>query len=158
MKTELRHKSTIDEIRDRFDGDVERFAELETGQSATIDAPLAMSLITHAAVSCTTTIERVLDIGCGAGNNTLKLREAFGRDFDADLLDLSDPMLKRAADRVAEINHGSVCTIASDFRDAELKSGSYNVVLAAAVLHHLRDDQDWRDCSTKIHVLRRLAR
>ena len=38
-------KSTVEEIRERFDADVERFSNLETGQSATVDAPLAMSLI-----------------------------------------------------------------------------------------------------------------
>jgi tRNA (cmo5U34)-methyltransferase len=32
----LEDKSTIEEIRQRFDGDVERFSNLETGQSATI--------------------------------------------------------------------------------------------------------------------------
>ena len=32
-------KSTVEEIRQRFDKDVERFSNLETGQSATIDAP-----------------------------------------------------------------------------------------------------------------------
>jgi len=35
-------KSTVDEIRSRFDADVERFSNLTTGQSATIDAPLAI--------------------------------------------------------------------------------------------------------------------
>jgi len=150
MQTDLQHKSTIDEIRTRFDEDVERFTQLETGQTATIDAPLAMSLMTHAAVSCTSPIQRVLDIGCGAGNNTLKLREVLGHDFHADLLDLSEPMLLRATERVAEINRGTVCAMACDFRDAELVAGSYNVVLAAAVLHHLRDDQDWLDAFTKI--------
>jgi tRNA (cmo5U34)-methyltransferase len=35
----------VDEIRQRFDADVERFTNLETGQSATVDAPLAMALI-----------------------------------------------------------------------------------------------------------------
>ena len=43
-------KSTPDEIRARFDLDVERFANLETGQSATIDAPLVLELITQAAM------------------------------------------------------------------------------------------------------------
>ena len=38
-------KSTVDEIRQRFDADVERFSNLETGQSATADAPLGMELI-----------------------------------------------------------------------------------------------------------------
>ena len=32
-------KSSVAEIRARFDHDVERFANLETGQSATVDAP-----------------------------------------------------------------------------------------------------------------------
>jgi hypothetical protein len=34
-------KSTVDEIRQRFDADVERFSNLDVGQSATVDAPLA---------------------------------------------------------------------------------------------------------------------
>lgn len=93
MQTPTNKKATIEEIRERFDNDVERFSKLETGQSATIDAPLAMELITQAAVASTPNIRRVLDIGCGAGNNTIKLRQIYGRDFDADLLDLSEPML-----------------------------------------------------------------
>ena len=32
-------KSTVAEIRARFDNDVARFSNLETGQSATVDAP-----------------------------------------------------------------------------------------------------------------------
>ena len=35
-------KSTVDEIPQRFDADVERISDLETGQSATVDAPLAL--------------------------------------------------------------------------------------------------------------------
>jgi hypothetical protein len=42
-------KSTVNEIRQRFDVDVERFSNLETGQSATVDAPLAMALVAQAA-------------------------------------------------------------------------------------------------------------
>jgi tRNA (cmo5U34)-methyltransferase len=45
MNRKLSDKSTIEEMRERFDTDVERFSNLETGQSATIDAPLAMELI-----------------------------------------------------------------------------------------------------------------
>lgn len=43
------NKSTTQQIRERFDGDVERFSNLETGQSATIDAPLSLALIAGAA-------------------------------------------------------------------------------------------------------------
>lgn len=155
-KTELSAKSTVAEIRARFDADVERFSNLETGQSATIDAPLAMELITEAAVATARagakgTIERVLDIGCGAGNNTLKLREAWGKDFDVDLVDLSGPMLERAAARVGEATGGTVRTVQGDFREVALPAGGYDVVLAAAVLHHLRDDADWEAAFGKLY-------
>jgi tRNA (cmo5U34)-methyltransferase len=152
MKTS---KSTIDEIRLRFDRDVERFSHLETGQSATIDAPLAMELITQAAVACSSPVERVLDLGCGAGNNTLKLREVYGKDFAVDLLDLSQPMVDRAIQRVSAVNRGSVQGIIEDFRTADLPEEPYDVILAAAVLHHLREDSDWE---TAFHKLYRLLR
>jgi len=41
MSTPLEHKSSLKEIKNRFDNDVARFSDLETEQSATIDAPLA---------------------------------------------------------------------------------------------------------------------
>lgn len=84
MTTPLEKKSTIEDIRSRFDKDVARFSSLETGQATTIDAPLAMSLITEAAISCTKNIRHVLDIGCGAGNNTLRLRQSANYDFNVD--------------------------------------------------------------------------
>jgi tRNA (cmo5U34)-methyltransferase len=152
MNTQLANKSTIDDIRARFDN-VDRFSSLETGQAATIDAPLAMTLITNAAVSCTRSIRRVLDIGCGAGNNTLRLHQAAGHDFDVDLLDLSSPMLERAADRVRMVNSGSVRLVQADFRSADLPESSYDVILAAAVLHHLRDDDDWSQAFHKLYRL-----
>lgn len=153
MNTPLADKSTIDDIRSRFDNDVERFSSLETGQTATIDAPLAMSLIADAAVSCTRHIRRVLDIGCGAGNNTLRLRQAAGHDFDVDLLDLSAPMVERAVERVRAVNSGAIRPVQADFRSADLSESSYDVIVAAAVLHHLRDDDDW---SLAFHKLYRL--
>lgn len=161
MNTPLNDKSTIDDIRLRFDNDVERFSSLETGQAATIDAPLAMTLITEAAVSCTKEIRRVLDIGCGAGNNTLRLHQAAGHDFDVDLLDLSAPMLDRAAERVRAVNAGQVRTVQADFRSADFGAAndnansntSYDVIVAAAVLHHLRDDDDWLLTFQKLYRL-----
>ncbi len=143
-------KSTTGDIAERFDADVERFSNLETGQSATVDAPLAMQLITEAAVRLTPGIERVLDIGCGAGNNTLKLRQVYGKPFASDLLDLSGPMLERAKQRVQATGMNTVTTWLADIREAELPEESYDVVLAAAVLHHLRDDEDWQAVFEKI--------
>ena len=146
-------KSTVAEIRRRFDADVERFSNLETGQSATIDAPLAMELITRAAVACTKPIRRVLDIGCGAGNNTLKLLQYAPAPFACDLVDLSRPMLERAQARIAPHAAGTVRVFHGDFRTMELELEGYDVILAAAVLHHLRDDHDWEKTFAKIHAL-----
>lgn len=153
MTTPLENKSTVAEIRERFDQDVERFSNLETGQTATIDAPLAMELITQAAVAVSAPIQRVLDIGCGAGNNTLRLRQVTDDDFDVDLVDLSQPMLDRARQRIEESNGGNVRTFAADFRDVDLPEQSFDVIVAAAVLHHLRDDADWESAFEKVFRL-----
>jgi tRNA (cmo5U34)-methyltransferase len=152
MSTHIGQKSSTEEIRKRFDTDVERFSNLETGQAATIDAPLAMELITQAAVACTSNIRRVLDIGCGAGNNTLKLLHHIS-PFDCDLVDLSQPMLDRAYYRIAEVNAGKIRTFQGDFRTIELPEREYDVVIAAAVLHHLRDDNDWETAFRKIYQI-----
>jgi len=69
-------KSRVEEIRQRFDADVERFSNSETGQSATVDAPLAMSLIAEVAAAVTPKATSVLDVGCGAGNYTLRTRRS----------------------------------------------------------------------------------
>lgn len=152
MNTPLNKKSTLQEIKNRFDNDVERFSNVETGQAATIDAPLAMELIAHAAVKSTNHIRKVLDIGCGAGNNTLKLSQ-YVSPFDSDLVDLSYPMLEKAKKRISQINTGRIALFQGDFRKAELKEQKYDVIIAAAVLHHLRDDKDWESCFKKIYRL-----
>jgi tRNA (cmo5U34)-methyltransferase len=149
MKTPLNQKSSIDEIKKRFDNDVERFTNLQAGQSATVDAPLVMELITQAAYKSTPNAQKVLDIGCGAGNNTLKFLE-YVPNFDCDLIDLSLPMLEKAKERVSALNTGKIRIIQGDFREIELPNNKYDVIFAAAVLHHLRDDRDWERAFEKI--------
>ena len=143
-------KSTVDEIRQRFDADVERFSNLETGQSATVDAPLAMELIAQAAAVTTPQARHVLDVGCGAGNYTLKLLERLPK-LDATLIDLSQPMLDRARERVSRTTAGRITTIRGDIREIELPFEEFDIVLAAAVLHHLRDDQEWQAVFASFH-------
>lgn len=136
-------KSTVDEIRQRFDADVERFSNLETGQSATVDSPLAMALIAEAAAAVTPHARHLLDVGCGAGNYTLKLLERLA-NLDVTLVDLSQPMLDRAAQRVRQATTGRVATIQADIRETALNESQFDLVLAASVLHHLRTDDEWR--------------
>jgi tRNA (cmo5U34)-methyltransferase len=135
-------KSSVDQIRERFDKDVERFSRLETGQAATIDAPLVLDLITKAAAAVTPRARDVLDVGCGAGNYTLKLLERLP-GLNATLIDLSRPMLDRAQQRISERTSGSVRTVQADIRSIELGEGQFDITLAAAVLHHLRDESEW---------------
>jgi tRNA (cmo5U34)-methyltransferase len=134
-------KSSVEEIRRRFDADVERFSDLQTGQSATVDAPLAMALVAKAAAATTPSARRVLDVGCGAGNYTLKLLELLP-NLDVTLIDLSRPMLERAAERIREATSGSITLIQGDVR-AVVLDDKFDVILAAAVLHHLRTDAEW---------------
>ncbi len=136
--------STVQQIRERFDNDVERFSNLETGQAAAMDSPLCTRLIAQAACAVNPHATAVLDIGCGAGNYTLMLLQELGRrDVRTTLLDLSKPMLDRAALRVGgEVDLPPV-TLQGDVRDVELGDSKYDVILAAAVLHHLRTDQEW---------------
>ena len=143
-------KSTVDEIRQRFDADVERFSNLETGQSATVDAPLAMALVAQSAAATTPKARHVLDVGCGAGNYTLKLLEHLP-NLDVTLIDLSRPMLDRATQRVKQATAGRITTIQGDIRRVAIPEGGFDIVLAAAVLHHLRTDQEWGDVFSAFH-------
>ncbi|CAN5467663.1 class I SAM-dependent methyltransferase [soil metagenome] len=142
-------KSTIAQIRERFDKDVERFSNLETGQSATIDAPLALELITDAAAAICPSATDLLDIGCGAGNYTLKTLSKIP-NLNCTLVDLSAPMLVRAKERVSGATRGTIITHQSDIRELELSNAKYDIVVAAAVLHHLRGDEDWELVFAKI--------
>ena len=150
LEVERAMKSSVDEIRRRFDADVERFSNLETGQSATVDAPLAMALVAQAAAATTPHARHVLDIGCGAGNYSLKLLEHLP-GLDATLIDLSRPMLDRATERVGKATAGTVTAIQGDVREVGLGESRFDIVVAAAVLHHLRTADEWRAVFKAFH-------
>jgi tRNA (cmo5U34)-methyltransferase len=135
-------KSTVEQIRQRFDNDVERFSNLETGQSATIDAPLVMDLITAVAAATNPDATHVLDIGCGAGNYSLKLLQRLP-NLDVTLIDLSKLMLDRALQRIGAISDGNITMLQGDIREIPLPDRYYDIIMAAAVFHHLRGDNEW---------------
>jgi tRNA (cmo5U34)-methyltransferase len=142
MNADYSKKAGNDEIRHRFDNDVERFSNLDTGQLTTIDAPLTMELCTEAAKYINPNAKNLLDVGCGAGNYTLKMLSKI-TDLNCTLNDLSMPMLLRAKKRVGTQTNGEVTVIQDDMRNLALPDGSFDIILAAATLHHLRDDADW---------------
>jgi tRNA (cmo5U34)-methyltransferase len=143
-------KSTVEEIRARFDADVERFSNLETGQSATVDAPLAMRLVAETAAAVTPHARDLLDIGCGAGNYSLRLLQRIP-NLNVTLIDLSGNMLDRASSRVGAQTTGIVTAKQGDVREIVLDAGSFDVILAAAVLHHLRTDDEWQSVFGRLY-------
>ena len=150
MKTDYSQKATNDEIRNRFNNDVERFSNLDTGQMTTIDAPLTMELCTEAAKYVNPNATNLLDIGCGAGNYTLKMLTKIN-NLNCTLNDLSMPMLQRAKERISTQTTGDVIIIQNDMRNLDLPASHYDIILAAATLHHLRDDADWELVFTKFY-------
>ncbi|MDX2284067.1 MAG: methyltransferase domain-containing protein [Bacteroidia bacterium] len=135
-------KSSVEEIRARFDADVERFSRRDTGQTALIDARLSLDMIAEAAAGLRPEARRLLDVGCGAGNFSLALLERLP-DCDVDLVDLSLPMLRRAEERVGAATTGTVTIHPADIREQALPEDTYDVIVAASVLHHLRTDAEW---------------
>lgn len=137
-------KSTVADIRRRFeqDNEVERFSNLVTGQTSTMDAPLALELIAESAARVCPQARDLLDVGCGAGNYSLKLLQVLP-GLSVTLVDLSQPMLDRALQRVRPQTQGTVRAVCADIRGLDLQPQSYDLITAAAVFHHLRDDGDW---------------
>jgi tRNA (cmo5U34)-methyltransferase len=150
MPLPLDKKSTVEQIRQHFDADVERFSQLETGQQTAMDATLILDMVGQAAAANLRPQGKLLDIGCGAGNFTLRV---LGRisPLDCVLADLSQPMLDRARQRVSAANAGRVQTLQSDMRQLSFAPDSFDVILAGQTLHHLRDDDDWRKMFKRLH-------
>ncbi len=145
-------KSTVEEIRERFDNDVERFSNLDTGQLSTIDAKISLELITESARRIIPHAKNLLDIGCGAGNYTLMMLTKIP-GLHCTMVDLSKPMLDKAFERVSEKTNGDVSLLQGDIREVALKENHYDIILAGAVLHHLRDDKDWELTFHKLFTL-----
>lgn len=145
-------KSTVEEIKQRFDQDVDRFSNLETGQISTIDAKISLELITEASKRMVPNAESLLDIGCGAGNYTLMMLKKIP-NLHCTLVDLSKPMLDKALERVKQSTASPVHVVQGDIRTVELKENNFDIILAGAVLHHLRDNSDWEQVFGKLFKL-----
>ncbi len=145
------NKSTPQQIRERFDNDVERFSNLSTGQTAQIDSPLILDLISASAAGTNPNATHILDVGCGAGNYTLKLLQRIP-NLNITLIDLSKPMLDRAVQRIRPAITGTITPMQGDIRDLDLPHNQFDIILAAAVLHHLRGEEEWRAVFRKFHA------
>ncbi|MCD7900126.1 MAG: class I SAM-dependent methyltransferase [Bacteroides sp.] len=146
----MNNKSTTEEIKDRFDKDVERFSNLDTGQVSTVDAAISLEVITESAKRIKPDARDLLDIGAGAGNYTLKMLSKIP-NLNCTLVDLSLPMLNRSRERVGKVTSGNITCLQGDIREVSLDENKYDIILAGAVLHHLRDDSDWEFVFHKLY-------
>jgi tRNA (cmo5U34)-methyltransferase len=145
----MQSKSTVEEIRDRFDHDVERFSNLDTGQATVPDSRYMWELVAQVASTVTPHARDMLDIGCGAGNDSLYM---LGRipNLNITLIDLSSPMLARAVERLREKTSGKIMSIQKDVRDVDMEQQRYDIIVAGFSLHHLRGDDEWAAMFEKI--------
>ena len=127
---EMQHKSSVDEIRTRFDNDVERFSNLETGQSATIDAAIALDLVARAAVATTPHAKRLLDIGCGAGNFSLRTLAEGHFDAASRWWTLAATCWIAPCSGSTEKHDIQIETQQIDIRELELPNQKFDIVVA----------------------------
>ncbi|MDA3816395.1 MAG: class I SAM-dependent methyltransferase [Prolixibacteraceae bacterium] len=143
-------KSTPEDIRQNFDMQVERFSNIETGQTTAIDSPLCMELISGAARLTNPNAKQVLDLGCGGGNYAVKVAGIFPK-IDCTLVDISGNMVKTAQKRVTDITTGEVTAIQGDYRELDLGENNFDIITAGTTLHHLRGNVEWKLVFEKIY-------
>lgn len=143
-------KSSAKEIQQNFDQQVERFSNLETGQTTAIDSPLCMELVSQAAKTTNPDASNIMDLGCGGGNYAVKVATLLP-NVNCTLVDISKNMVENAQKRVTEIVSGNVTAIQGDYRDIEFDKNCFDIITAGTTLHHLREEYEWNSVFTKIY-------
>ncbi len=62
-------------------------------------------------------------------------------------------MLNKAFERVSQQTNNKVEILQADIREVDLPENHFDIILAGAVLHHLREDQDWEQTFEKLYKL-----
>ncbi|MDR1483679.1 MAG: class I SAM-dependent methyltransferase [Planctomycetaceae bacterium] len=144
------NKISIDELRCQFDSEVERFSNEQTGQTSAVDSQLVLSLFETLIARMYPHARRLLDVGCGAGNFSLRISRKLPQ-LKLTLLDLSQQMLQKAKERLAAEHFNIDEIIQADVAHAELPYEKFDLVVAAMSLHHLRTRQDWKNVFGQVY-------
>lgn len=150
MKFKNSNKSTPEEIREKFNGLVESYSNLDSGQKTAIDSPLIADLIAKTISSVNPVSSNILDIGCGAGNYSIRISSLLPK-VNFTLIDLSENMLCKAEERLSQITSGKIKTLCTDIRDIVLEENFFDAVVAGTSLHHLREDDQWHSVFSKVY-------
>jgi Methylase involved in ubiquinone/menaquinone biosynthesis len=135
-------KLSNEELREQFDDDVDRFSDETTGQSTAVDATLVFEMLDATLPRLLPQAERICDIGCGAGNFAIRIARLY-RGIGVTLIDLSRQMLDRAVSRLEANRFVVEKTIQEDILHVSLPEEHFDIVTAAASLHHLRSRDDF---------------
>lgn len=149
MKKNYSNKYSTEDIRKKFDKLVDKYSNLETGQTSAIDSYLIMDIISEVAFVINPNANNILDLGCGAGNYTLKILSKIP-GLNCTLVDLSINMLNKAKERIAKETSGKVEIIQEDFRKLQLPQNHFDIVVSATALHHLREEEEWKLVFNKV--------
>jgi tRNA (cmo5U34)-methyltransferase len=88
-----------------------------------------------------TSSQRVLELGCGTGNLSLRLAESFPR-AELTLVDGSEEMIAVVRSRVEEVGSLSpnrIAYVESRFEDLDFPAQSFDLVVSSISLHHVED-------------------
>lgn len=83
---------------------------------------------------------RILDLGCGTGNITQKVKERFP-DAKITCLDISDKMIEVAKEKLAE--YDNIEFVLGDFTIVDIID-DYDAIISSLALHHIKDENDKR--------------
>ena len=136
-------KISMDELRKRFDGDVDRFSDEQKGQETFVDAPLVLGMVEETIRRMDPEARDLCDIGCGGGNYSIRIARKLPQ-LAVTLVDLSREMLDRARKRLEAEQFMVKRMIQDDIRNIVFEPESFDIVVASASLHHLRSRDDWR--------------
>lgn len=81
---------------------------------------------------------KILDLGCGTGNITLKVLEKFPNS-QITCLDLSENMIKIAKNKLEQ--YESIEYIIGDFTKTEITE-KYDAIISSLALHHIPNDKE----------------
>lgn len=143
-------KSSPETIRRNFDQQVERFSNIDTGQTTAIDSPLCMELVARSAQLLNPEAKCIMDLGCGGGNYAVKVTSLLP-EVNCTLVDISANMLERAVERVRAITSGRVTALHGDYRELSLGENQFDVITAGTTLHHLRENEEWELVFRKVY-------
>ncbi|MBN2520688.1 MAG: class I SAM-dependent methyltransferase [Bacteroidales bacterium] len=150
MNNNFHTKSTNEQIKQKFDSLVDKFSNINTGQTSAMDSAIIMEIIANTAFAVNPNAKKVLDIGCGAGNYCIMLLSKI-QNLDCTLIDLSPKMLEKAKERINSISKGKVILINKDIRKVELPDQEFDIIMAGTSLHHLREEEEWQQVFEKIY-------